>query len=83
MTVQRSKRFEEDQPPSIQVIEALAAVTDMSEFELEPLNRTIDPDALNALLTRNRGDVEVSFQYDDYQVRVTPNEVRILDPHTE
>jgi len=51
------------EPPSVAVVEAVAAATDQTPTELPLLQNTLDPDALNALLTGEPGSVTVSFQY--------------------
>jgi|GEM_PF-6186455 len=51
------------EPPSVAVVEAVAAATDQTPTELPLLQNTLDPDALNALLTGEAASVTVSFQY--------------------
>ena len=51
------------EPPSVAVVEAVAAATDRTPTELPLLQNTLDPDALNALLTGETASVTVSFQY--------------------
>ena len=51
------------EPPSVAVVEAVAAATDRTPTELPLLQNTLDPDALNALLTRGAASVTISFQY--------------------
>jgi len=49
--------------PSVAVVEAVAAATDQTPTGLPLLQNTLDPDALNALLTKGAASVTVSFQY--------------------
>ena len=49
--------------PTVAVVEAVAAATDRTPTGLPLLQNTLDPDALNALLTREAASVTVSFQY--------------------
>ena len=51
------------EPPTVAVVEAVAAATDRTPTGLPLLQNTLDPDALNALLTREAASVTVSFQY--------------------
>jgi len=51
------------EPPSVAVVEAVAAATDRTPTELPLLQNTLNPDALNALLTRGAASVTISFQY--------------------
>jgi CheY-like chemotaxis protein len=61
---------------SITVIEALADRTDLDPITCAPLNDTVDPDALDALVTSAAGDEDgtemvVRFRFDEYVVRVS------------
>ena len=49
--------------PTVAVVEAVAAATDRTPTGLPLLQNTLDPDALNALLTKEAASVTVSFQY--------------------
>ena len=51
------------EPPTVAVVEAVAAATDRTPTGLPLLQNTLDPDALNALLTRGAASVTISFQY--------------------
>ena len=51
------------EPPTVAVVEAVAAATDRTPTGLPLLQNTLDPDALNTLLTREAASVTVSFQY--------------------
>lgn len=65
---------------SITVIEALADRTDLDPVTCAPLNDTIDPDALDSLVTSAAGgesgtELVVRFRFDDYVVRVSSDGV--------
>ena len=51
------------EPPTVAVVKAVAAATDRTPTGLPLLQNTLDPDALNTLLTREAASVTVSFQY--------------------
>ncbi|NKE38065.1 hypothetical protein GWG54_20180 [Natronococcus sp. JC468] len=53
------------------IITAIATETDESPLDLPPLYKTIDPDALESLLTStNTPQFQVSFVYCGYQIHV-------------
>jgi len=51
------------EPPTVAVVEAVAAATDRTPTGLPLLQNTLDTDALNALLTGETASVTISFQY--------------------
>mgnify|MGYP000046423294 CR=1 FL=1 len=51
------------EPPTVAVVKAVAAATDRTPTGLPLLQNTLNPDALNALLTRGAASVTISFQY--------------------
>lgn len=59
--------------PSVTIVQAVAAATDRGTTELPPLQRYIDPDALEALLTRGSSPVEITFTYADSVISVNAN----------
>lgn len=62
-----------DRPPSDAVVDAVAAATDGSPLELEPLQESFDTDALNALVASQTNGVEplsVTFVYEEFGVVV-------------
>jgi hypothetical protein len=63
-----------DERASETVIRAVMDVSGESVDDLEPLFRTVDPDALNALVDGRTG-VEATFAYEGYRVTVRPGEV--------
>ncbi len=69
-------RFEYDQeetPPSMAVVTALSEVMDMDPIELEPLQESVDTEALDTLV-RAQGpiasNVEIALTLKDYTVTV-------------
>lgn len=64
--------------PSMAVITLLAEVLDSSPVEMEPLNNTVDTEALDTLVAaadRLAEGVEVSLTYERYDVTVRPDVV--------
>ncbi|OTF01686.1 HalOD1 output domain-containing protein [Halorubrum sp. SD683] len=60
--------------PSIAVVEAVAAATDRDPRKMPPIQRAVDTDALDALLTAGKGSsLRVSFEYLDATVTVHPD----------
>lgn len=59
--------------PSVTIIEAVAEATDRTTAELPPLQKRVDPDALDALLTRGQSPVSIAFTYADVSVTVNGN----------
>lgn len=65
----------ESDPPSVVVVEAVAALTGKEVQELDPLYNTIDPDTLDKLFRPtvkgvHQGDGQISFTYHGYDVTV-------------
>lgn len=72
--------------PSVTLVEAVAAATDQTTTDLPPLHHSIDPDALDTLLTAGQSAVTVAFQYADVAVSVKGNgtiEIRLDEEPTE
>lgn len=71
--------------PSTAVVSAVADVTGREPTELPPLQRHVDADGLNSLLTRGAvdgtGPIQVSFSYAG--VRVTIDSAGTLDVRPE
>lgn len=59
----------EEYPVSEQVIEAIAAETEMNPMDLPLLYEALDPDALDALI-KTLSDGEITFQYAEFTVTV-------------
>lgn len=56
--------WEEPFHPSVSIVEAVAAATDRTPTELPKLQKHVDPDALDTLMTRGEpAAVTVSFSY--------------------
>ncbi|MBX0298213.1 HalOD1 output domain-containing protein [Haloarcula nitratireducens] len=61
-------------PPSVALVEAVAAATDRTTADLPLRHRSVDADAFDALLTSEESaSVTVSFKYADTTVRVNRN----------
>lgn len=61
--------------PTIAVVEAVAAATDRDPREMPPIQRTVDVDALDALLTAGTdSSLRVSFEYLDATVTIHPDD---------
>lgn len=62
-------RFES---PSTAVVEAAAAATDRTATGLAPLQHYVDTEAMNAVMTDQKGEqlIELTFSYDGLDVRV-------------
>lgn len=60
--------------PSIALVKAVAALTGRDPMTMPPLYESIDPDALNALVTARETEqtatVDLSFVYDGVAVRI-------------
>lgn len=76
---QPTRRYALDagEPPSRGVYTAVAETRGCSPLDIPPLAETIDPDALDALLTGDNSTDAVAFEYCGYEVQVTPGEVRV------
>lgn len=57
--------------PSTAVVEAVVAATGRDHTDLDALADYVDGDALDSLLVNAADRVEVSFAYDDVDVRVS------------
>ena len=62
------------EPISSAIVDAVAAAAGVDPLELPPLNRSIDPDALDALFAPGVGDSyqtgTVECRHGDYEIRV-------------
>ena len=70
----RTQFDREKTPASMAVIATLANVMDADPFDLDPLNSTVDPDALNALLRVRHGtdgDINVKFKHEGHAITVS------------
>ncbi|SNZ17004.1 hypothetical protein SAMN06269185_2846 [Natronoarchaeum philippinense] len=79
-------RFEwdEDAPPSVAVIEAVASISDRDPIELDPLHGYVDPDALDAIFERDDANPvigRVSFRFEEHLVVVnSAGEILVYPP---
>ncbi|WP_226041435.1 HalOD1 output domain-containing protein [Natrinema sp. DC36] len=63
-----------DASPSIAVVNAVAAVSNMDPLNMEPLYSTVDPDALDSVTTPSEttgDDFRVVFEFHDCEVAVS------------
>lgn len=71
------------QPPSVALVEAMAVVTDTDENDLDPLYRSIDPEALDDLFAHAPGasgfDGRLTFTYCDHTVTVHGSGEIVID----
>ncbi|MGM0372001.1 MAG: HalOD1 output domain-containing protein [Halobacteriota archaeon] len=67
------------------VIGTLAEVMDVDPLDLEPLHSTVDPDALNAIISTPpgmEGTVHVTFTHEDHAITVySDGEITITPDH--
>ncbi|MFC7142010.1 HalOD1 output domain-containing protein [Halosimplex aquaticum] len=69
---------------SVAVYRAVAALTDTEPESLDPLGRTVDTDALDALLDGSGdSDCRVSFRYQGFLVEVAAGDSVRLTPLSE
>lgn len=61
--------------PSVTIVEAIADVTDRSTTDLPPIHESVNPDALDALLTSGMSSTRVAFTYADSEISVSDNGV--------
>lgn len=68
----RRTNWTHNEAPSTAIVQLVAKVTNRPHTELEPLQRTIDGDALNSLFESAASErLYVSFTYEGVNVRVT------------
>jgi hypothetical protein len=74
--------------PSHAVVRAVAAITNESALDLEPLYDAIDPEYLNDLFegpdrgggpVGGIGSTELSFTFSDFDISVTDEQVRVRE----
>lgn len=70
-------KLDEDETPTTGVISVIAAVENCSPLDLPPLAKAMDPDALDAILATGHEVDHLSFEYYDYEVTATPDEIRV------
>lgn len=70
-------------PPTVAIVDAVAAKDDVDTSDLPPIADAIDPEALNTLLTSmdepHRSDAHFQFEYHDYTVHITGDQEITLE----
>ena len=61
---------EDTKPVSMRVVDVIASRLGCDPVELEPLAKTIDPEALDTVVETS-AEASVSFEYDGFTVQVT------------
>lgn len=56
---------------TLEIASVVAAAKGCEPWELEPLSRVTDPDAIEALTDDDRAEFEISFEYEGGRVTVT------------
>lgn len=65
-----------DTDPSMAVVEAVAAATGRDPYEMPPIQRAVDTDALDALVAAENGSsLRISFEYLEATVTIHPDGV--------
>lgn len=74
------RRPDHPEPVSYVVVEGVSAVTGRSMRDLEPLNDTIDPDALDAVVSADEhAGATVRFEYCDCRIEISGGELLIRE----
>lgn len=61
------------------LIDAVAALKGVDPDELPPIYDTIDPEPIAALINGSGTDFELTFAYQGFEIRITPDRYRIAD----
>ena len=76
-----------DEPQSIAVVRAIAASTNTTPLELDPLHDVIDLQSLDSVFENAseaaRSSYSFAFSYDGYEVTVTHDEITVRDTNGE
>lgn len=74
-----------DEAPSNGVYTAVAEMEACSPLDLTPLAETIDPDALDTILTDHaqKHGIQTTFHYCQYEVVASPGEIHVQTPETD
>lgn len=75
--------LDEAEAPSEGVYSLVAVIENCSPLDLTPLAKTIDTDALDALLAGKSEGKQVSFEYCGYNVTATPDEICVEESTAE
>ena len=82
----RTQFDQEKTPASMAVVATLADVMDTDPVELDPLQSTVDPDALDSLVrVRNgaNGDIHAAFTHEGHAITVHSDGVITITPEHE
>lgn len=63
--------------PSDEIVAAVAAKAEVGPTELTPLYDTLDPEALDRLVTHTDEHIYISFEYEGYTVSVSGETVSV------
>lgn len=74
-----TRRIREDESPSLAVVRAVGASQNVASEEIDPLAWSIDPDALDAVVSAGDG-ATVEFDYAGVHVTVDPQSVMVYHP---
>lgn len=69
-TPEPDDRTENRDEPATTVVREIADGKDADPLDLGRLSETVDPDALNDLVTRSPGAVRIEFEYERHRVTV-------------
>lgn len=74
--------FDNDELPSVQVIQAISSIVGAEHGELSPLQSVIDPEALNQM-AHTEGEWSFSFEYEGFHVSVhSDGQILLRDPES-
>lgn len=74
--------FDDDESPSIQVIQAISSIVGAGRGELSPLQSVIDPNTLNRM-AHTDGEWSISFEYEGFHVSVhSHGQILLRDPES-
>lgn len=71
-----TREIPEEEWVGVAIVETVAAVSDTPVMDVEPLAGTIDPEALEAIVT-SESDATVEFDYCDWRVTVTDERITV------
>ncbi|QSG01767.1 HalOD1 output domain-containing protein [Natranaeroarchaeum sulfidigenes] len=65
------------------VVSSLSSVLDVDPIELEPIQYSVDTDALNDVVDHADDDTNVSFEFEGYEISVSTDGIVDLTPPDE
>ncbi|MFC7140771.1 HalOD1 output domain-containing protein [Halosimplex aquaticum] len=71
-----TRQIRSDESPSIGVVRTIAALKNTPSHEIDPLSKSIDPDALDQLVAHGDG-ASVEFEYEGLSVTVDGRTVTV------